>query len=461
MQINSLLDSINRGFSVLTRQRHSWLILFSAFLLFTFFHKMADRFFGDGDGVVSGHLKYLTFDINIIIGICFILACYYKSRRIGDISINRLQWIILIAFAYLIRMFFAQLGHNFDLESYEIVADIVLNGDSVYGNTERYNYGPVWAYMLAGIKFLSSIGGYSQKTFHIITASVLFLAELWFFKQLYRHYRQNLMIVLLLFNPVSLVIIGHHSQFDIIAIAIAFSAYNNIRNNKIIAGIFLLALSYCTKHIMVFLPLMLLFDTKISLKNRLLILIVPALIFAASFIPFLSDVAEIQKNVLAYQFNNNQTFLKKFFDLLIPGFIIKMGIFKIIPVFQGYKLLWLFFFPFTGYFLYKKTNEDVFLIYLICIVATSLAVSEQYFLIPLAAVFHYRKYLFSWFFLAAASYYILFVSYNNTSQYFNLKSLGIAADFEWYQLGAAQVQLCLILLLAGIFYRAFKKQIPD
>ena len=133
-----------------------------------------------------------------------------------------------------------------------------------------------------------------------------------------------------------------------------------------------------------------------------------------------------------------------------------MGLFKILPVFEGYKFLWLLLFPIAGYLIHKKESEDRFLIYLMLMVGTSLAISEQYFLIPLAAVIYYRKYFFSWLYLAAASYYIMFVSFNNTSQYFNLKSLGIGFEFERYQLGLAQVQICLILLLCQIFYNSFK-----
>ena len=451
------MNTIKSRIKFLLQSRHAWLWAFLACVLFNFAHKLADHVLGDGDGVVSGHLRYLVFDLNIILGFGFILVVYFKSKRCTDLTIGKAAWTIIALVAVSARLWLSQLGHNFDLESYEIVADIVLRGESVYGLTERYNYGPVWAYMLAGIKYASALCGYSQQTFHLFIVLILSLAELLFYRLLHQKYRNNLMILLLLFNPVSLVIIGHHSQFDILALALAFAATLQLEKKRLINAVLLLGLSYCTKHIMVFFPLFLMFDKSLSTRYRLILLTVPAALFAISFLPFYADIAGIQKNVLSYQFNNNQTFLKQLFDLVIPGFIIKMGIFKILPVFQGYKFLWLAIFPLIGYIIMKYKAEERFFIYLLCIVASSLAISEQYFLIPLAAVAFYRKFIFAWLYLAASSYFILFVSFNNTSKYFNLRSLGISADFEWYQLGFAQVQLCLAGLLTQVLYHAWKQ----
>jgi hypothetical protein len=254
-----------------------------------------------------------------------------------------------------------------------------------------------------------------------------------------------------------MVIIGHHSQFDIIALCLAYLSYKQIKNNKILNAVLLLGISYSVKHIMVFFPLLLLFDKDIQLKNRLLYLTVPAILFVVGFLPFYHDFEAINKNVLSYQLNNEQTFLKQFFDLIIPNFVIHMGFFKILPVFTEYKILWLALFPIVGYLAAKYQIKNVFFIYLILIVGSSLAISEQYFLIPLTGIFFYRKKLLSWAFTVCASYYILFVSFHNTSQYFGLKNIGLNLEFERYQLGFSQIQLCLILLLIQILYQARKK----
>ena len=54
----------------------------------------------------------------------------------------------------LLRLAIAQRGYNFDIASYRIVADIMANDGNVYQETQRYNYGPVWFYILSFIDTL-------------------------------------------------------------------------------------------------------------------------------------------------------------------------------------------------------------------------------------------------------------------------------------------------------------------
>lgn len=449
-EIKSLLNtSLNH--------RLSYIYAFISIVLFNGFAKLFEHFIGDADGMITGRLRFAIFDTNILLSLWFLLSLYFKSSRISDIFIPNKYWVLIFSFGLLLRILMAILGHNFDLESYEIVADIILEGKSVYANTTRYNYGPIWAYILAALKLLASIGAYNQKLFHVYIVICLFAAEVFLYKAIFKQTKNNLLILLLLFNPISIVIIGHHSQFDILAVCLAYYAYINLKDKKYTVAAILLGISFSIKHIMVFFPLMLLFNQEILLKERIKLLTIPALIFILSFLPFYHDFDAIKTNVLSYQFNNNQTFLKHILDLAIPGFITKMGFFKLIPIFTGYKFIWLLIFPTLAFYAYKWKNTDMFNIYLLCIVATSLAISEQYFLIPLTAVFAYRKYLFSWIYVFLASYYILFVSFNNTSKYFSLRSIGIALDFEWYQIGFAQVQLCLFVLLGQIIYSSYKQ----
>jgi hypothetical protein len=438
------------------KARFSWLIPIAMMLAFNFSTLFWDRFLGDNDGIISGHSKFIAFDVNILLCVYLIFTLYYKNIRVNDIHVSNIAWYLLIPLAFILRIILANLGHNYDVESFEIVANIVLKGESVYACTERYNYGPVWAYTLAGIQFITNSFQLGTKGFHFGIVTVLFVFELIFYKALYKNYKNNLSILLLLFNPISLVIIGHHSQFDIIALCLAYLSYIQIKNNNIVKAVLLLGISYSVKHIMVFFPLLLIFDKDIQLKNRLLYLIIPSILFVISFLPFHKDLEAINKNVLTYQLNNGQTFLKQFFDLIIPNFVIHMGVFKILPIFTEYKMLWLALFPIVGYLASQYQIKNTFFLYLILIVGTSLAISEQYFLIPLTGIFFYRKRLLSWVFTICASYYILFVSFHNTSRYFGLKDLGLNLDFEWYQLSFSKIQLCLILLLIQILYQARK-----
>src|SRR5262245_54515821 len=48
---------------------------------------------------------------------------------------------------------------NYDQQSYEIVAAIARRGGNVYAETSRYNYSPVWLYVLLLLKNISLISG--------------------------------------------------------------------------------------------------------------------------------------------------------------------------------------------------------------------------------------------------------------------------------------------------------------
>ena len=56
--------------------------------------------------------------------------------------------LIVLLFGIGLRFSLVNLGHNFDFDSYLIVAKIVDSGENVYASTGRYNYGPVWFYIL-------------------------------------------------------------------------------------------------------------------------------------------------------------------------------------------------------------------------------------------------------------------------------------------------------------------------
>jgi hypothetical protein len=253
-------------------------------------------------------------------------------------------------------------------------------------------------------------------------------------------------------------LIGHHSQFDIIAIAIGYFAYHKIVKGKMLLGLTLLGLSYSVKHILVFLPLLMLFDNRISVKNRILTLIVPAFIFAVSFLPFLKDLQSIQKNVLSYQLNHGQTLFYKLFEIVIPHALSDFSSLNTLPLMNGYKPIWILSFVALGFYINKYKTGHYFELYLVYLVGSSLAVSEQYFLIPLMAVVLYRKYFLSWLYLLLSTYYIMFVSAHNTSRYFNLESIGIHLPTDWHSIGFAQIQLCLILLLVAVFYKKIIRQ---
>jgi hypothetical protein len=447
-------SSINRLTLGSLQWRFSWLIILLIAALTN-----AVFIFAPGQTDTQAHLfDRLQFYCNALLALVFTYAVFLKSQQISHYKVPKTYWLIILPVALLLRLLMTQLGGNYDLESFEITGDIVLNGNSVYGATTRYNYGPLWAYWLGLLKFLASVGGgYNRTLFHSYIVVTLYLAELQLIKGIKKHGYSDFCSLILLFNPVSIILIGHHSQFDIIAIAVGYFAYHKIVKGKMLSGLVLLGLSYSIKHILVFLPLLMVFDTRISRKNRLLTLLVPALIFAISFLPFVGDWQAIQKNVLSYQLNHGQTLFYKLFEIVIPHAFSEFGSLNTLPLMNGYKPLWIASFVLLGYAIKTCNTGHYFELYLCYLVGSSLAISEQYFLIPLMAIVLYRKYFVSWLYLLLSSYYIMFVSAHNTAKYFNLDNLGMHLPADWYSLGFAQVQLCLILLCVLVLARKIIK----
>jgi hypothetical protein len=74
----------------------------------------------------------------------------------GDAAgLTRRGAMLLIAIVLALRVGiaaqFARSGGNYDSESFRIVADLALSGQNFYAATERYNYSPFWAGIVAGL----------------------------------------------------------------------------------------------------------------------------------------------------------------------------------------------------------------------------------------------------------------------------------------------------------------------
>lgn len=438
--------------------RHSWLITLSILLFFNLSTRFSGVFLGDKDRLISGDLKFLFFWINVFIVISFTVSCYFKSMRIDRFNISKTKIFLIISVSFILRILLSSLGHNYDLESFEIVGDLVLKGDNFYAETDRYNYGPVWALLMSVFKYISTFNGiYHQQIFHALIVTVLFAGELLLAYQLLRSGYDWLSVLILLLNPLSIILIGHHSQFDILAISIAYAAFRQIKKDNVWIAVILMGLSYSIKHLMVFFPLILLFDNGIKLKNRLAFLTIPAMIFALSFIPYFEAFENIRKNVIGYQLNHGQTLIYKVCEIVIPRFASEYEFTTSIPLMNGYKPIWILTTLITGRYIQKHRPDMVFETYLIILVALSPAISEQYLLIPMTAVVLLRKSIFSWLYLAISTYYIAIVSNHNTAKYFGMKDLGLDLPQDWYSIGFAQIQLVLLALMLPILKNSTKK----
>ena len=272
------------------------------------------------------------------------------------------------------RLGAASFGHNYDVESYFVVAKIMAAGGNVYAETTRYNYGPVWFLILHGLDLLAQ---HNETILRWLVAGFLSLADVGLFVLIYRQ-AGPLLGALFFLNPVSILITGFHSQFDNFALGIGLLGVLQLGHEperplgrREFGGLLLLGLSLATKHILFVFPLWLAVKRR-GWLTKILIIGVPVAVFLASFLPWWADShGGIVKNVFLY----NSGGYGVFYSLMLPE------IARLVLSSRGYWYLLLIVFAFICR---PKSNFHSFLIYTGVLVAASPAYANQYLAIPAA-----------------------------------------------------------------------------
>ena len=223
---------------------------------------------------------------------------------------NRSRFLLLFALILALRIAIAaQFRGNFDTQSFLIVVQAVESGQNVYAATDRYNYSPLWAFIVTGAW---KIAAPSAGSFVLLLGLLQIAADAASTALLVGIARGRLALgaegarrcgLLFFSNPVSVLISCAHGQFDGLSIlfllaAIFLASQTASRARKAsIAG--MLALSLLVKHVTLFHPL--LFSRRRErggLPDALVL--VPYLVFAGSFLPYLSAAGPILRNVVLY-----------------------------------------------------------------------------------------------------------------------------------------------------------------
>jgi len=305
-------------------------------------------------------------------------------------------FLFMMVLGTLIRLAVAQRGYNFDVASYRIVADIMTDGGNVYAETRRYNYGPIWFYILSFLDTLPFPITDPILSLRWKVTSFLSITDIAIATCLYRWYGFKVATLFFL-NPISIIITGYHSQFDNLAILVALISIktidneNNTVSNKYLCGLFLLGLSLSIKHILFIFPLWLAFKNT-RWRDKLLTISIPYAIFLASFLPYLSKGADgILNHVFLYRGFANAPFWKG----VAPGVIIdKIPIFIL---FTGTLLL-------LGLFIRSKKPLQSLFIYTVALVVFSSAVANQYLAIGLIAISVQWNFMYALYSIAATLY---------------------------------------------------------
>lgn len=273
----------------------------------------------------------------------------------------------VIVSGILVRFLLIGRGHNYDFESYQIVAAANRQGITAW-QTNRYNYGPIWWYLLQLFDWIHTrIGiGFRYQIVGILTLADLYIA---FF--IYK-FRGPFFAVLFFINPISIIITGYHNQFDNLAIAImcfAIFRMKAIRHTRLdlnqISIVLLLGVSLATKHVFVFFIVWLALKQK-TLLLRCTYLFGPVILFGLSFIPYISSSwSSIKLNVIEYRSFNNAP-LWRFFRIYSEDNK------------QFATLLFITLVVAIGFVLRKIELEYSLFIYCIVIVAFSPAIANQY-----------------------------------------------------------------------------------
>ncbi|HEV8655447.1 MAG TPA: hypothetical protein VGR85_08050 [Candidatus Limnocylindria bacterium] len=195
---------------------------------------------------------------------------------------------------------------NFDQVSFEIVAGIVRRGGNVYAETTRYNYTPVWAILLGAFDGVARLIG---QPLHAVVRSTLTLVDvvnallIGRIALRYAGMPVSRGFATYLLNPVAILIVGYHGQFETLAalpLLLAIAAAP-ARGSASAAWRWLLgAIALIVKHIVVF-QVWVLFWYSFSARKQPRALLFAVVLFAATFMPYLDGgVPGIYQNVFLY-----------------------------------------------------------------------------------------------------------------------------------------------------------------
>jgi len=298
-----------------------------------------------------------------------------------------LAWFtLLIIVGSVIRLAIAQRGYNFDIASYRIVADIMAEGGNVYLETQRYNYGPVWFYILSFLDHLPFPISDPLLNLRWKVTSFLCITDIAIATCLYRWY--GLKVATLFFlNPIAIVISGYHSAFDNLAILIGLISIKTLDNEgsalskRYIGGLLLLGLSLSIKHILFLFPLWLAFKNT-RWRDKLLSITIPYTLFLATFLPYLSKGADgILNHVFLYRGFANAPFWNGVAPAVIadklPFFVLFIGSIA-----------------FLGLFIRTQRPLESLYIYTISLVVFSSAIANQSLAICIVAISVHTNFIY-------------------------------------------------------------------
>lgn len=364
----------------------------------------------------------------------------------------------------------SRLGHTYDLDSWQIAAQIVLDGGSVYEETARYPYGPVFAYVFAAIAWITDLFALSgAEAFHILTAYVISAFNLMTATLLIR-WSGLWTGVVFLFLPFLILLTGWHTQIDQVAILFALASWaasgRALSNGcdqpsfRIVLGGGLLGFSIAVKHIFLPFPALLAICVRFgSYRRRIAYAAVTYAVAALLTLPSL-----VSQGARTAFLTNAVDYQGMFFGQSLIGSLTAWVAFtESTPSVLGApwhgQLLKLASLSLVGLVLFTSTRSRLLiaipLIYLLALLAFLPAMANQYLIYAAGSVSVFWRRAVSWLCTAAATG-ALAVSYGTK---LGLTGVASPSTIEWFLSHRWHgVQLCAVVFLAdwALRRRAFE-----
>jgi hypothetical protein len=286
---------------------------------------------------------------------------------------------------------------NFDQVSFETVAGIVRRGGNVYAETTRYNYTPVWAMLLAGFDVFAQTVGLPL---HVVVRSALTVVDvvnailIGRIGLAYAGTSVSRGFATYLLNPVAILVVGYHGQFETLAampLLLAVSLGPACGRAGALGRWLLGTISLVIKHILIF-HVWVLFWYSFSRRTLPRALLLTVVVFAAAFVPYLSGggAEGIVQNVFLYSglpgLYGLGTFLPR--AVAVLGFVAVMAAVPVASQRAGASL------------------AAAMRLSAVALLATVFGIGEQYFLIPIifSSAFGGRWF---WLYTCAATLFLL------------------------------------------------------
>lgn len=318
-----------------------------------------------------------------------IMMSLFTERKAG----RRILVSVLVLLGLIARVWVATMGGNYDLESYGIVAEIMENGGNVYGETYRYNYGPLWFYLLSLINEISKL---QLVSFEMGISLLLTAGDMIIFWWLFKHF--NLLTGMIFWlNPISIIISGYHRQFDNLAIAVGMIGvwlYQHPRvkslDVRVITSGLIIGVSLVLKHVLFVFPVFMAMRAQ-KLIYRVVWVLLPASVFSFSFIPYLDSYPGIKANVFEYDSWNNGV-LYQYFPWVSSLMDIRLAMMMLLVV--------------MGYLVRKLPAHEQLIWYCGGLFLFASAITNQY--LVMGAIFAVTKRNpFTWAFLLYGGYHLM------------------------------------------------------